>query len=118
MPTLFRNFILIGALQQHVTSKGSLDIFENTIIPKPFHSTFFNFSVSFGALILSHPFEVARVHMQFYQSKKSVIGSLTKCVATLDDGSLGLFRGLMPRLIHLLPFMMSYTFVRDYTLKR
>jgi hypothetical protein len=115
---VFKNFIVIGSMQQHFSKQqGQIDFLDNSILPQEYHSSLINFGLSTGAVILSHPFEVARVQIQFYQAKQFTFGSLTQCFASMDDGVLGLFRGLVPRMLTLLPVMMGYSFLRDYRLK-
>lgn len=57
-----------------------------------------------GGILLSHPFEVARVMIQ-YQDKQSVFGSSTKIIRGIfaTEGLAGLYRGAVPRTINILP---------------
>ena len=55
--------------------------------------------LSFGAIFLSHPFEVARVKIQF--KDKSMFGDLPGTFKNLyeSEGLTGFYRGFTPRVI-------------------
>ena len=72
--------------------------------------------IAFSAVILSHPFEVARVRMQF--KDKSMFGDLPGTYRSLyqTEGATGFFRGLTPRMIQLTPIIgawSAYNFVNS-----
>jgi hypothetical protein len=57
-----------------------------------------------GAILLSHPFEVARVIIQ-NDNRAGMCGNTYKTLTSLysTEGLTSLYRGLVPRMIHTLP---------------
>jgi hypothetical protein len=73
-----------------------------------------------GGILLSHPFEIARVQMQ-YLDKTSTFGSSTKIIKGVFaiEGLGGLYRGAVPRVLNILPTIVSTAaFQRYYYLQR
>jgi len=72
-----------------------------------------------GGILLSHPFEIARVQLQ-YLDKASTFGSTTKIIKGVFaiEGLGGLYRGAVPRVLNILPAIVSTaTFQRHYFLQ-
>jgi len=65
-----------------------------------------------GALLISHPFEVARV-LIVNGEKKRLFGSTAATLQTLyaSEGIAGLYKGFIPRTIHSLPVIMGLGYV-------
>lgn len=63
---------------------------------------------AFGAVLLSHPFEVARV-LIVAQERNRMIGSTMSTLHSLfaAEGVAGLYRGLIPRTIHTVPILFT-----------
>ena len=63
---------------------------------------------AFGALIVSHPFEVART-LIVCQEKNRMIGSTLSTLQSLysAEGVAGLYKGLIPRLLHTYPVLLT-----------
>ena len=81
-----------------------------TFLPKTLGSDWMPLDAAFalGAILVSHPFEVARV-LIVGQEKNRMIGST---LATLQavygaEGVAGLFKGLVPRTIHTFPVLFT-----------
>lgn len=64
-----------------------------------------------GGILLSHPFEVARVIIQHNGAKSGMFGDSLKIMRNLyaTEGIAGLYRGAVPRTIHLLPTIVTLT---------
>ncbi len=64
-----------------------------------------------GAILLSHPFEVARVIIQ--HQEKGWFGESLKILRGLyaTDGVVGLYRGAIPRTIHTLPGVLTMAYL-------
>lgn len=62
-----------------------------------------------GGILLSHPFEVARVIIQHNHSKQGMFGDSLRVLRNLyaQEGIAGLYRGSVPRAIHLLPTIVT-----------
>ena len=73
-----------------------------------------NFLYCAGAVIVSHPFELARVMVQ-YDKTSGLFGSSWKTITSVyaHEGLTGLFRGLIPRTIHTLPVLMTTSALID-----
>jgi len=72
-----------------------------------------------GGILLSHPFEIARVQLQ-YLDKTSTFGGSLKIIKGVFaiEGLGGLYRGAVPRVLNLLPALVSTaTFQRHYFLQ-
>ena len=67
-----------------------------------------DFGFAFGAMLLSHPFEVARV-LIVCQEQNRMIGSTVSTLQSVysAEGVAGLYKGLVPRTIHLFPLLFS-----------
>lgn len=67
-----------------------------------------------GGILLSHPFEVARVILQYNGAKSGMFGDSMKVLRGLyaTDGIAGLYRGAIPRTIHLLPTIVTLTSIQ------
>lgn len=59
-----------------------------------------------GAIVLSHPFEVARV-MIVCQEKNRMVGSTLSTLQSVyaNEGVAGLYKGFVPRTIHMFPVL-------------
>jgi hypothetical protein len=64
-----------------------------------------------GGILLSHPFEVARVIIQHNGANSGMFGDSLKIMRNLyaTEGIAGLYRGAVPRTIHLLPTIVTLT---------
>ena len=62
-----------------------------------------------GGILLSHPFEVARVIIQHNAAGKDMFGHSIRVMRGLwaSEGIAGLYRGAVPRTIHLLPTIVT-----------
>jgi hypothetical protein len=62
-----------------------------------------------GGILLSHPFEVSRVILQHNGAKSGMFGDSQGVLRGLyaSEGLAGLYRGAVPRTIHLLPTIMT-----------
>ena len=65
--------------------------------------------LAIGAITLSHPFEVARVHQQYNMSMSLDFRS-TLSTLYAKEGVAGLYRGLIPRTIHMVPAYMAWIY--------
>ena len=67
---------------------------------------------AFGAIVLSHPFEVARV-LIVCQEKNRMVGSTLQTLQAVyaAEGVAGLYKGFIPRTIHAFPVL--FTLVAD-----
>ena len=65
-----------------------------------------------GALLISHPFEVARV-LIVNGEKSRLVGSTVATLQSLyaAEGVAGLYKGYIPRTIHQLPVLMGIGYV-------
>jgi len=63
---------------------------------------------AFGAILVSHPFEVARV-LIVCQEKNRMVGSTLSTLQSLygAEGIAGLYRGFIPRAIHSFPLLFT-----------
>ena len=86
-------------------------LFRNVTLAAGFAPSFMGFNYgplqllfACGAVLISHPFEVARVLVQ-YHDKSSMFGKSMKTLRGLyaTDGVAGLYRGVVPRMIHVVP---------------
>ena len=68
----------------------------------------------FGAILASHPFEVARVLIVNGETSH-ITGRTYATLQTLytNEGIAGLYKGFIPRAIHLLPAMMTVSWMID-----
>lgn len=73
-----------------------------------------NFLYCAGAMVLSHPFEVARVLIQ-NDPKSGMFGKTWKTITNVYtyEGLAGLYRGLIPRSIHAIPLMLTISACMD-----
>ena len=73
-----------------------------------------NFLYCAGAMVLSHPFEVARVLIQ-HDAKSGMFGKTWRTISNLYsyEGLTGLYRGLIPRSIHSVPMMLTVSACLD-----
>lgn len=62
-----------------------------------------------GGILLSHPFEVARVIIQYNGAKSGMLGDALGVLNGLyaSEGLAGLYRGAVPRTLNLLPTIAS-----------
>ena len=62
-----------------------------------------------GGILLSHPFEVSRVILQHNGAKSGMFGDSLGVLRGLyaSEGLAGLYRGAVPRTIHLLPTIVT-----------
>ncbi len=62
-----------------------------------------------GGILLSHPFEVSRVILQYNGAKSGMFGDSLSVMRSLynAEGIAGLYRGAIPRTIHLLPTIVT-----------
>ena len=97
-----------------VTLGATAHIFRNfalslAIVPREYGSNYEPVQALYalGAILISHPFEVARVLIVNNGS-----GSLDATLKSLyaSEGIAGLYRGLIPRAIHLLPALMALNY--------
>ena len=67
--------------------------------------------LALGAIAVSHPFEVARVHLQYFE-KSNALGDAAHVLKTMyaKDGVAGVYRGLIPRTIQMAPAYMGLIF--------
>ena len=67
-----------------------------------------------GGILVSHPFEVARVMLQ-YQDKSSLFGSSLKIIRGIyaTEGLTGLYRGAVARTLFVLPTIVSVAMFND-----
>ena len=63
---------------------------------------------AFGAIVLSHPFEVARV-LIVCQEKNRMVGSTLQTLQAVyaAEGVAGLYKGFIPRTIHCFPVLFT-----------
>lgn len=94
VPTVFRNFILLFAIQP---SKYGIADDKTTGL------------LALGAITMSHPFEVARVWQQYHGDMNFDFRPTLNCLI-LKDGIAGMYRGLIPRAIHLMPAYMAWIY--------
>ena len=68
-----------------------------------------NVIYALGGILLSHPFEVARVIIQYNGAKSGMFGDSLGVLRGLyaSEGIAGLYRGAVPRSIHLLPTIVT-----------
>ena len=94
VPSFLRNFILLAALQP--SKMGIADDYSS-------------FVFALGAITLSHPFEVARVHQQYHQNMsldfRPVLNDLYA-----KEGAAGLYRGYIPRTLHMVPAYIGWIY--------
>lgn len=80
-------------------------------IPSVLGQTYSPLAVGYalGGILLSHPFEVARVIIQHNGAKSGMFGDSLKVLRGLyaSEGIAGLYRGAVPRSIHLLPTIVT-----------
>lgn len=93
LPTLLRNCILALGIQPAING---------------FTQTSVAFLYALGGILLSHPFEVARVHIQT-QKANNHFGETFKMMRGIYaiEGLGGLYRGAVPRAISILPLISS-----------
>ena len=62
-----------------------------------------------GGILLSHPFEVARVILQHNGASSGMFGNSWRVMRGLynTEGLTALYRGVVPRTIHLLPTIVT-----------
>jgi hypothetical protein len=94
-PTFARNLIMLSVckpIPNDVPGYGSIVV-----------------ALSFGSVVLSHPFEVMRVHLQ-YSDKKSSIGDIRSAQLKIygQDGVAGFFKGFAPRAVAMTPVMVTW----------
>ena len=67
-----------------------------------------------GAILLSHPFEVARVLIVNGETNH-ITGRTIATLRTLyqNEGVAGLYKGFIPRAIHVLPVLMTFGWAID-----
>ena len=94
VPTFFRNVILLSALQP--SKYGIADDTSSVVL-------------AIGAITLSHPFEVARVHQQYHMDMNFDFRPTLKTLYA-KEGVAGLYRGLIPRTIHMVPAYFAWIF--------
>ena len=96
VPTFARNLVLLSALQP--SRQGIADDVSSVVL-------------ALGAIAVSHPFEVARVHLQYFE-KSSALGDAAHVLKTMyaKDGVAGVYRGLIPRTIQMAPAYMGLIF--------
>lgn len=99
VPTVFRNFILLLGIQP---SKHGISNDLTTGI------------LALGCITLSHPFEVARVHQQYHGNMSLDFRSTLQDMMA-RDGVAGVYRGLIPRTLHLLPAYMGWMIYNQTT---
>ena len=75
------------------------------------NSTPITVGYALGGILLSHPFEVARVIIQHNGVNSGMFGDSMKILRGLyaNEGISGLYRGAVPRTIHLLPTIVTLT---------
>lgn len=113
----------MGALKE-VARKNPLRVFTLGIIPLSIRNMFVCSAMvpswyglnylpvtvawALGGIILSHPFEVARVMIQ-YQEKNAMFGQSWKIIRGIfaTEGLAGLYRGTVPRTLFTLPTLVS-----------
>ena len=70
-----------------------------------------HFMYALGGVILSHPFEVARVLIQYdvYNTKSGIFGKSLSTIRSIysNEGLSGLYRGLIPRALRHVPLLMT-----------
>jgi hypothetical protein len=67
-----------------------------------------------GGILLSHPFEVARVIIQHNGAPSGMFGDAMGVMRGLyaNEGLAGLYRGVVPRTIHLLPSIVAVSAIQ------
>jgi len=70
--------------------------------------------LALGAVTLSHPFEVARVHQQ-YAADTNFDFRPTLQTLYAKEGVAGMYRGLTPRALHLMPAYMAWIYYNSST---
>ena len=97
----------------HVAKNAALSL---TFMPKQYGVESQPVSALFiaGAIMLSHPFEVARV-LIVDGEKTHLTGNTLRTLKALysNEGLAGLYRGFVPRAIHLFPVLMSANYLID-----
>ena len=73
-----------------------------------------SFMFAMGGIVASHPFEVARV-MIVNGETKHITGRTIATLRTLyqNEGVAGLYKGFIPRAIHMVPVMMTVGWMID-----
>ena len=103
IPTMIRNTILALGFQPALNG---------------FNQTSVSLLYALGGILLSHPFEVARVHLQTQESS-STFGHSFKMMRGIYaiEGLGGLYRGAVPRVIALLPVMAAASAHASFNIK-
>jgi Mitochondrial carrier protein len=96
IPSLVRNFLLVTGFIPSFIGQYQTPI---TVL------------YALGGILLSHPFEVARTLIQYNGAKSGMCGDSIKVIRGLyaTDGIAGLYRGVVPRTIHILPTIVTLT---------
>lgn len=104
IPTIFRNFFLCLGLTPGLSGFTYAPL---TVV------------WSLGGILLSHPFEVARVLIQC-NDKKSMFGSSWNTMKGIfaTEGLVGLYRGAVPRTIKTLPPIVTYAMIDNLDVLR
>ena len=78
------------------------------------NNTLITLGYALGGILLSHPFEVARVIIQHQGAAAGMCGNGTKVIRGLysSEGIAGVYRGVVPRTIHQLPTLMSLIYLQ------
>lgn len=100
VPTFMRNLLILGLIDQRVPDDGVT-----------------NCLVGLTAVLVTHPFEVARVHMQYHgRTQTTLFGDLPGTYKTLykADGVAGIFRGLIPRTIQMTPLIAAWSAYKHF----
>ena len=102
IPSLVRNFVLCAG-------------FYPSFFDRAYSPTSLLFAV--GGVWLSHPFEVARVILQHNGSSNGLFGNSRKVLRGLynQEGVAGLYRGVVPRTIHLVPTILTVSALQTVT---
>jgi hypothetical protein len=101
LPTFIRNLLLLSVckpIPKDVPGYGSIIA-----------------ALSFGSIVISHPFEVIRVHAQFSGKgniKDEIHSNLLRIYG--QDGVAGFFKGLAPRTIVLMPVMLTWMMYQSH----
>ncbi|CDW71114.1 UNKNOWN [Stylonychia lemnae] len=100
IPTLVRNSILFFGITPAV---NGIDYTPVSVL------------YGLGGILLSHPFEIARVQLQYLDTTSTFGGSLKiiKGVFAIE-GLGGLYRGAVPRVLNILPPIVSYASYQRY----
>jgi hypothetical protein len=99
IPSIGRNFLILAGLIPTLLGNNG---------------TLITAGYALGGILLSHPFEVARVIVQHKGAGAGMFGDSLQVLRGLysSEGIAGLYRGAVPRTIHQLPTLMSLIYLQ------